>query len=165
MWLLVQCSTAVLCSTQARNLVLLEGELVVVGDFFIDSDGLLGVDHDLLLGLDGDDLGVTIWLQTQTNKRRMSKSRSDVAQNVRAGAFTHSAAVVDESRQVATLGGIYDGVVVHSEQVAAPDALLCVALLAIVGHHLDTRSTSMWCMRAGSRLLRKQLHRRAAVPV
>lgn len=51
--------------------------------------------------------------------------------------FAHSAAVVDEARQVATLGGIYNRVVVHSEQVAAADALLCVPLLAIVGHHLD----------------------------
>ncbi len=53
---------------------------------------------------------------------------------------THSAAVVDESSQVATLGGIYNRVVVHSEQVAAPDALLCVPLLSIVSHHLDTQS-------------------------
>lgn len=77
-----------------------------------------------------------------------------------AGAFTHSAAVVDESRQVATLGGIDDGVVVHSEQVAAPDALLCVPLLAIVGHHLDTRSANIRCMRGVSRvcvLFRKQI--------
>ena len=52
---------------------------------------------------------------------------------------THSAAVVDESCQVATLGGVYDCVVVHSEQVAAPDALLCVPLLSIVSNHLDTQ--------------------------
>lgn len=52
--------------------------------------------------------------------------------------LTHSAAVVDESRQVATLGGVYDGVVVHSEQVAAADALLRVPLLPIVCHHLLT---------------------------
>lgn len=52
--------------------------------------------------------------------------------------MTHSAAVVDESRQVATLGGVDDGVVVHSEQVAAADALLRVALLPIVRHHLVT---------------------------
>lgn len=51
---------------------------------------------------------------------------------------THSAAVVDESRQVATLGGVYNGVVVHPEQVAAADALLSVALLAVVRHHLVT---------------------------
>lgn len=72
-------------------------------------------------------------------------------------AFTHSAAVVDESRQVSTLGGIYDGVVVHSEQVAAPDALLRVPLLAIVGHHLDTRSANIRRVRGESRLFRKQI--------
>lgn len=106
---LVERPATVLCSTQARDLVLLQREFVVVGDLFVDGDGLLGVDHNLLLGLYGDDLGVTI----------------------------RSAAVVDESCQVATLGGVYDGVVVHSEQVAAADALLCVTLLSIVSHHLS----------------------------
>lgn len=57
--------------------------------------------------------------------------------------FTHSAAVVDESCQVATLGGIYNCVVVHSEQVAAPDALLCIPLLAIVSDHLDTGNANI----------------------
>lgn len=57
-----------------------------------------------------------------------------------ATAFAHSAAVVDESGQVSTLGGVDDGVVVDPEQVAAADALLCVALLAIVGYHLDTQT-------------------------
>lgn len=59
---LVQGPSAVLCPTQARNLVLLQREFVVVGDFFIDGNGLLRVDHDLLLGLDGDHLGITVWL-------------------------------------------------------------------------------------------------------
>lgn len=70
--LLVQRPSAVLCSTQARNLVLLQREFVVVGDFFIDGDGLLGVDHDLLLGLDGDHLGVTVWLEEQRKGTGMS---------------------------------------------------------------------------------------------
>lgn len=71
---LVQRPSAVLRSTQARNLVVLQREFVVVGDFFIDGDGLLGVDHDLLLGLDGDHLGVTVWLgranERETGERR-----------------------------------------------------------------------------------------------
>lgn len=71
---LVQCPTAVLCSTQARNLVLLKREFVVVGDFFVDSDGLLRVDHNLLLGLYGDNLGITVWLEKQSNERVMSSS-------------------------------------------------------------------------------------------
>lgn len=49
---------------------------------------------------------------------------------------THSAAVVDEARQVPALGGVDDGVVVHPEQVAAADALLSVPLLSMVSHHL-----------------------------
>lgn len=50
---------------------------------------------------------------------------------------THGAAVVDESGQVSTLCSVDNGVVVHSEQVAAPDALLCVTFLSIVSNHLD----------------------------
>lgn len=76
---LVQCSTAVLCATQARNLVLLQWEFVVVGDFFIDGDGLLRVDHDLLLGLDGDNLGITVWLQKrrEMGEQQCPESESD----------------------------------------------------------------------------------------
>lgn len=59
---------------------------------------------------------------------------------------THSAAVVDEPSQVATLGSIYNCVVVHSEQVAAPNALLCVPLLPIVSHHLDTQHTKIYSL-------------------
>lgn len=65
---LVQRSSAVLRPTQARDLVLLQRELVVVGDFFIDGDGLLRVDHDLLLGLYRDHLGVTVWLEEQMRR-------------------------------------------------------------------------------------------------
>lgn len=136
---LVQRPSAVLCSTQARNLVLLQREFVVVGDFFIDGDGLLRVDHDLLLGLYGDHLGVTVWLEETEKERGMSGGLGGGLWGVsRAPSGTHSAAVVDEPCQVATLGGVYDGVVVHSKQVAAPDALLCVPLLTIVCHHLVT---------------------------
>lgn len=51
---------------------------------------------------------------------------------------TYIAAVVDEAGEVATFGGVYDGVVVHTEHVAAPDALVLVALLPHVSNHLDT---------------------------
>lgn len=59
----VERSSAVLRPTQTRDLVLLDGELVVVCDLLVDGDGLLGVDDDLLLGLDGDHLGVAVRLQ------------------------------------------------------------------------------------------------------
>lgn len=52
---------------------------------------------------------------------------------------THRAAVVDEAGQVATLGGIDDGVVVHAEQVTASNALLGISLLTHVSHHLERR--------------------------
>ena len=52
---------------------------------------------------------------------------------------TYSAAVVYEARHVATFSCVDDGVVIHTEQVAAPDALLGVALLSIVSHHLSER--------------------------
>lgn len=62
---LVERPPAVLRSTQAGDLVVLQGELVVVGDLLIEGDGLLRVDHNLLLGLYGDDLGVAVWLKEQ----------------------------------------------------------------------------------------------------
>lgn len=46
------------------------------------------------------------------------------------------ATVVDETGKVATLGGVYDGVMVDAEHVAAADAFFFVALLSHVGNHL-----------------------------
>lgn len=47
---------------------------------------------------------------------------------------THIAAVVDEPRQVAALGGVDDGVEVDAEQVGAADAGGLVVRLAHVRH-------------------------------
>lgn len=52
--------------------------------------------------------------------------------------------MVDEPRQVAALGGVDDGVVVDAEQVTAADALLGIALLPHVGHHLRVTAGSAW---------------------
>lgn len=139
---LVERPPAVLGSTQARDLVLLQRELVVVGDLFVDGDGLLRVDDDLLLGLYGDDLSVAVWLKEgrkrgKTFSGRQLRTVTSSRRRLLLLMETHSAAVVDEPRQVATLGGVDYCVVVHSEQVAAPDALLSVPLLSVVGHHLD----------------------------
>lgn len=49
---------------------------------------------------------------------------------------THVAAVVDETCEVAALGGVNDGVVVHAEHVAATDALVLVTFLPHVRDHL-----------------------------
>lgn len=73
---LVERSSAVLCSTQTRDFVLLDGKLVVIRDFLVHSNGLLGVNDDLLLGLNGDDLRITVWLQNITRtifKRKVRK--------------------------------------------------------------------------------------------
>ena len=61
--LLVEGPTAVLSSTQAGDLVVLQGEFVVVSNLFVDANGLLRVDHNLLLGLDGDHLRVAVRLE------------------------------------------------------------------------------------------------------
>ena len=51
------------------NLLVLDGEFVVVGDLLAHGDRLLGVDHDLLLLVHGDHLGVTVGLQ---RKKRLN---------------------------------------------------------------------------------------------
>ena len=50
------------CPTQTGYLLVLDGKLVVVSDFFIGSNVPLGVDNDLLLVAHGDDLGIAVWL-------------------------------------------------------------------------------------------------------
>ena len=65
------------------------------------------------------------------------------------------AAVVDEAGKVATLGSVYDGVVVNAEHVAATDALLLVALLPHVRNHLkeeDDPLLEVWQIKEHSML-------------
>lgn len=69
-WTLVQRSPAVLGPTQTGDLLILDGELVVVRDLLVDVDGLPGVDHDLLLRLHCDDLRVTVGLKEKTRAVR-----------------------------------------------------------------------------------------------
>lgn len=52
------------------------------------------------------------------------------------------AAVVDETSKVATLRGVYDGVVVDTEHVAAPDALFFIAFLPHVRDHLPDKNVN-----------------------
>ena len=54
---------------------------------------------------------------------------------------SYVAAVVDEAGEVAALGGVDDGVVVHAEHVAAADPLFLVALLPHVRDHLGDTHT------------------------
>lgn len=59
----VEGTAAALGATQTWDLVVLQRELVIVGDLFIHADGLLGINHDLLLGLNGDHLGIAVGLR------------------------------------------------------------------------------------------------------
>jgi hypothetical protein len=45
------------------NFLVFDGELVVVGDLLAEGDRLLRVDDNLLLAVNGDDLGVTVGLK------------------------------------------------------------------------------------------------------
>lgn len=60
--LLVESALAIGRSTSARYLVLLERELVVVGDLFVHFDLTPRIDHNLLLALDGDYFGIAVGL-------------------------------------------------------------------------------------------------------
>lgn len=54
---------------------------------------------------------------------------------------THIAAVINKSSQVSAFGGINDGVLIDSKQVAASDALLLIFLLSQVSHDLRRKDT------------------------
>ena len=59
----VESAPAVGSPTETGDLLVLNGELVVVGDLLSESNVALGVDHNLLLRAKVDDLGVAVWLQ------------------------------------------------------------------------------------------------------
>lgn len=56
--------------------------------------------------------------------------------------------MVDETGKVATLGSVYNGVVVNAEHVAATYALLLVALLPHVCNHLEMKTVTVRCLTA-----------------
>lgn len=64
----VQGSPAVLRATETRDFYILNWKLVVVGNFLVHIDVLLGVDNDLLLRLHRDHFSITIWLQGWQNR-------------------------------------------------------------------------------------------------
>lgn len=66
-WTLIQRSPTVLCPTQTGDLLVLDGELVVVSDLLVDVNRLSGVDHNLLLRLHRDDLRITVGLKEKKN--------------------------------------------------------------------------------------------------
>lgn len=69
----VQGAPAVLCATKAGDLVLLNRELVVISDLLVDTYGLFGVNHNLLLGFYGDDFGIAIGLRKRRRKKNVPK--------------------------------------------------------------------------------------------
>lgn len=64
---LVESSPAALSTAKTRDLLILQGEFVVVGDFLIHPDRLLRVDDDLFLGLDRDNFCVAVGLKVDNN--------------------------------------------------------------------------------------------------
>ena len=64
----VEVLPAVLCAAEAVDLLVLNGELVVVGDLLPGGDRLLRVDDDLLLLVHGDHLGVAVGLRGSKDK-------------------------------------------------------------------------------------------------
>ena len=58
----VQCSTALRCSTQAGDLLFLDGEFVIIRNFFINLDVSLGIDNNLLVVFDSNYLCIAVWL-------------------------------------------------------------------------------------------------------
>ena len=64
----VECPSAVGCPTQTGDLLILNGKLVVISDFFVGSNVPFGVDDNFLLVAHGDDLGIAIGLQMEEKK-------------------------------------------------------------------------------------------------
>ena len=60
---LVQCSSALRIATQAWNLLVFDGEFVVICYFFINTYLLFGVNHYFLLTFNCDNFGITIGLK------------------------------------------------------------------------------------------------------
>ena len=60
---LIECSSTLRRSTQTRNLLIFDGELVVISYLLINVYVSFRIDDNLLLRLKGDYLGVTIRLK------------------------------------------------------------------------------------------------------
>lgn len=149
----VQGAAAAICSTQTGNLCLLDGKLVVIRNLLINAYRLPGIYHYLLLRLHGDDLCVAVRLQSKHIHKfkhcdytvhflfSLRDCSETIFQTLSMPVHTHIAAVINKSSQVSTFGGINDGVLIDSEQVAASDALLLIFLLSQVSDDLRKKDT------------------------
>lgn len=68
---LVEGSSAVLGSAQARDLLVLDGEFIIVCDLLVDADRLPRIDDNFLFGFYGDDFSIAVWLNV--NKRTFKR--------------------------------------------------------------------------------------------
>lgn len=59
----VEGTPALWSSAKARDLIIFQWELIVIGNFFINSYWLFTVDYNLLLAFDRDYFCVAIWLK------------------------------------------------------------------------------------------------------
>lgn len=76
---LVERSPAVLGSAQTRDLLVLDGKLVVVCNLFVDVDRLARVDYNLLLRLHCNHLGIAVRLRdTQVQALLISADWTDL---------------------------------------------------------------------------------------
>lgn len=79
---LVEESSALGSSAETGDLFILQRELVVVGDLLVDPDWLLGVNHYLFLRLNGNDLCVTVWLETMRIQSKWNSIQNNTSDQV-----------------------------------------------------------------------------------
>lgn len=65
---LVESSSAVLSSTQAGDLLVLDGEFIIIRDLFVDADGLTRIDDYFLFAFYSDDFSIAVWLKVNRRK-------------------------------------------------------------------------------------------------
>ena len=156
----VEGAPAIRSTTKARNLLIFNGELVVIGDLLPHFNVPLGVDDYLLLRAKVDDLGIAVWLREREGGREREREgergiergreREGERGREREGAkavsilrccyplkWAHITAVVDEASKVSIVSGVNDIVMVHTEEIAAADASCLVASFPLVCHMLS----------------------------
>ena len=66
----VESPPAIRRTTQTRDLLVFNGELVIVSDLLSKGNVSLGIDDYFLTSAKVDHLGIAVWLQTHTQKGR-----------------------------------------------------------------------------------------------
>jgi len=110
---LIKSSPTLWSSTETDDLLLFDGEFVVIGDLLVEGDGLFRVNDDLLFTFDSDHLGVTVWIAT----------------------------MIDEPGEISTLRGVDDVDQVNSEEIGTPNSLFLVLLFPNVSQIRTNRLT------------------------